>query len=422
MNKNLVIEIAAEKPYEKGFSYARLGFPATSAEIADLKHRARLTGREDAFTDIRILESHKLKSLVGVRINNWSYKELNFLAHRLQSMSDESLISLNAIFDKQINEGKFFDGVGIIDIINMTYGHEDVMVASYVTNLELLGKFSIQNGLYTALPEIPEIDPNLLNVAKVGELQQKADGGIFYDRYYVVAGEYKPQEVYTSKTVPEFEDEETKFAVFSVALGKSVDNISEIKSVNKEWFHLPQERKYLEKQIKERLECPLSEATCYEVKSAIPQIDMYTFAKGFNIFTLNDIALGYKKAREFDKIKFKAVLEGHGVGSLADIPDIFERLSKYELAHYCDNSGEYFKEYISQNTDARFDDKWLKNIDGAKEGIDLMRIKGAAFTKYGVISDGKHSLFSPVPYGEPDETEEETEEAEEEVQTGGMQL
>ena len=58
------------------------------------------------------------------------------------------------------------------------------MVASYVTNLEQLGKFSIENSLYTALPEIPEIEPTLLNVAKVGELQQKADGGIFYDRYY----------------------------------------------------------------------------------------------------------------------------------------------------------------------------------------------------------------------------------------------
>ena len=32
MNKNIVIEIAAEKPYQKGFSYARLGFPATAAE------------------------------------------------------------------------------------------------------------------------------------------------------------------------------------------------------------------------------------------------------------------------------------------------------------------------------------------------------------------------------------------------------
>lgn len=422
MNKNIVIEISAERPYEKGYSYARLGFPATAAEIADLKHRARLTGRENVFTSMRIIESPKLKALVGTRINAWSYKELNFLAHRLQSMSDESLISLNAIFEKEQNDGEHFDGIDTIDLINKTYGHENVMIASYVTNLELLGKFSIENGLYTALPEIPEIDPKLLNASKVGELQQKADSGIFYDRYYVVAGEYKPQEVYTSETVPEFEDEETKFSVFSVALGKSVDNKSEIKDVNKEWFHLPKEKEYLEKEIKEKLDCPIREAACYEVKSAIPQINMQTFASGFNIFTLNEIALCYKKARELDKIKFKAVLEGHKIETLSDALDVFSRISSYELSHYCDGSGEYFKEYISENTDSRFDSKWLKNIDGVKEGIDLMRIKGAAFTRYGIISDGRNQLFSLVPYDEPQETEEETEETDEEVQIGGMQL
>lgn len=422
MNKNLVIEIAAEKPFEKGYSYARLGFPATTAEIADLKHRARLTGRENAFTSMRIIECPNLKALVGTRINSWSYKELNFLAHRLDSMSDDELISLNAIFEKQSVEGEHFDGIDTIELINMTYGHEQVMIASYVTNLVFLGKFSIENDLYTALPEIPEIDPSLLNLAKVGELQQKADGGIFYDKYYVVAGEYQPQEVYISETVPDFESEESKFSVFSVLLGKATEDMREIKNINKVWVHLPVDKEYFEKILKEKLDCPIREATCYEVKTAISQINMQTFVRGFNIFTLNDIALGYKKAREFDKIKFKAVMEGHNIETLNDAADVINRLSSYELAHYCDSSGEYFKEYISQNTDGRFDDKWLKNIDGTQEGVHLLKLKGAAFTRYGIISDGKNPLFSPVPYDEITETEEETEETDEEVQLGGMQL
>ena len=179
---------------------------------------------------------------------------------------------------------------------------------------------------------------------------------------------------------------------------------------------------YFENILKEKLNCPINEAMCYEMKTAVSQINMTTFAGGFNIFTLNDIALGYKKAREFDKIKFKAVLEGHKVDTLNGALDVLSRLHYYELAHYCDNSGEYFKEYLSNNMDARIDDRWLQNIDGTKEGIDLMRIKGAAFTRYGIISDGKNPLFTPVPYDEPAETEEETEETEEEVQMGGMQL
>lgn len=422
MNKNITIELSVEKPFEKGYTYARIGFPATAAEITDLKHRARLTGRENAFTSMRIIESPNLKALVGTRINDWSYKELNFLAHRLQSMSDEALISLNAIFEKEQKDGEHFDGLDTIDLINKTYGHENVMVASYVTNEVFLGKFSIENGLYTALPEIPEIDPSLLNLAKVGELQQKADGGIFYDRYYVVAGAYTPQEVYISDTVPEFEDEESKHSVFSVLLGRATDDVEEIQTIKKVWVHLPVDSEYFEKILKEELDCPLGEVTCYKVKTSIPQINMSTFARGFNLFTLNDIALGYKQAKEFDKIKFKAVLEGHNVDTLNGALDVLSRLHYYELAHYCDSSGEYFKEYVSQNTDNRFDDRWLKNIDGMKEGIDLMKIKGAAFTRYGIISDGKNPLFSPVPYDEPDETEEETEDADEEVQMGGMQL
>lgn len=422
MNKNIVIEISAERPYEKGYSYARLGFPATAAEIADLKHRARLTGRENVFTSMRIIESPKLKALVGTRINAWSYKELNFLAHRLQSMSDESLISLNAIFEKEQNDGEHFDGIDTIDLINKTYGHENVMIASYVTNLELLGKFSIENGLYTALPEIPEIDPKLLNASKVGELQQKADSGIFYDHYYVVAGEYKPQQVYISETVPDFESDESKFSVFSVLLGRTTSDIREIKNINKVWINLPVDTEYFDKILEEKLDCPINEAFCYEIKSAIPQINMRTFANGFNIFTLNDIALGYKKSREFDKVKFKAVLEGQNIESLSDISDVLERLSKYELAHSCDNSGGYFKEYLSNNMDGRFDKRWINNIDGVKEGLKLMKIKGAAFTRYGIISDGKNPLFSHVPYEEITETDEVVEETEGEIQMRGMQL
>ena len=418
MNKNITIELSVEKPFEKGYTYARLGFPATAAEITDLKHRARLTGRENAFTSMRIIESPNLKALVGTRINDWSYKELNFLAHRLQSMSDEALISLNAIFEKEQKDGEHLDGIDTIDLINKTYGHENVMVASYVTNEVFLGKFSIENGLYTALPEIPEIDPSLLNLAKVGELQQKADGGIFYDRYYVVAGEYTPQQVYISETVPDFESEESKFSVFSVLLGKATEDIKEMKTVNKVWVHLPVDAEFFENILKERLDCPISEVTCYEVKTTIPQINMQTFAGGFNIFTLNDIALGYKRARDIDKIKFKAILEGHNVDTLNGALDVLSRLHYYELAHYCDNSGEYFKEYLSKNMDDRLDKRWLENIDSTKEGIDLMQIKGAAFTRYGVISDGKNPLFSPVPYEEVQENSIEAEE----LQLGGMQL
>lgn len=421
MNKNIIIELAAEKPYEKGYCYARLGFPATAAEIEDLKHRARLVGREDAFVEVRVIESHQLKALVGTRIIDWSYKEFNFLAHRLQSMSDEALISLNAIFEKQQEEGKHYDGLETVELINMTYGHENVMVASYVTNLEQLGKFSIENGLYAALPEIPEIDPNLLNVRKVGELQQKADDGIFYDKYYVVAGEHRPQEVYTSDTVPDFESEETRCSVFSIALGKPTDSVQELKSVNKVWVHLPVEQEYFEKILKEQLDCPINEAVCYEINSAIPQINMRTFSREFNIYTLNEIASEYKKAREFDKIKFKAALEGHETDTLDEIYNVLKRISSFELAYFCDNAGDYFRDYLSLNMDGRFDDKWLEKIDGSQEGLHLMDRKGAAFTRYGIISNGIEPLFSPVPYDGISETQQESEDVGEE-QTGGIQL
>ena len=35
MNKNITIELSVEKPFEKGYTYARIGFPATAAEITD---------------------------------------------------------------------------------------------------------------------------------------------------------------------------------------------------------------------------------------------------------------------------------------------------------------------------------------------------------------------------------------------------
>lgn len=421
----LMLEVSAEKPMEDGYYYASLYLPATKNEIEDARQRARLTGRDGNFVSFEITGCPQIPHLVDTRLDCPTIDELNFFAQRLATLSSCEAIALGAIFSNRKNRGDYEDGLSMKELINLTYGLENVMVAANVDSNMALGRFALENDLHLDMLGIKDIDKSLIDAERLGQKIKEMDGGLFYCGCYAVAGEYEYKEIYDGITLPK-QDEENS-AVFSITLREKTDAETPKEDII---IHLPMEKDYLEKFLANKLSAPIENYEVVRFESAIPYINRIMLSEEMDISTINDIAYGFKQAREFDQIKFKAAMQGFRVENSKDALDILNRISEYQLAHYCNDEVDFFKEYLTNNMDGRFDAKWLKNIPCDTSGRMLIERTGAVITDYGIISKGRGNMFAPISYDEPEEVQtesedEEPEEAEEEIEEhtmGGIRL
>ena len=422
----IMLEITTEKPTNDGYYYTSLLLPAKETEIQDAKQRARLIGRDNCYIDIAVTDCSDIPALVDTRLDCPTLEELSFFAQRLNKLSDIEIIALAAILEQRVQDGKYENGLPMKELINLTYGLENIMIASNVDTLDNLGQFAIENDLHLQLPGVKDVDPSLLNTAKVGEFIKNIDSGIFYNGYYVVAGEHKNLEVYDGKTLPRSEANEYSHAIFSIRLGKAPNTEQDASSINKFWFHFPMDESNLNNIINDTLDCPLSEYTCYDFISSIPHIHHRFFYSNMNINELNKLAHTYNQLKEFDQMKFKAILQGFDVETLAEAQQIINNLDSYQLAYYCNDEVDFFKEYLLNNMDSRVDPRWLKDIVCERTCMKLLERTGSKVTDYGIISNGRCNMFAPISYddneSEDEEVSEETEEETEDQNIGGQSL
>lgn len=420
----LVLEVTTEKPMEDGYYYTSIYLPATKNELEDASQRARLTGRDNGYVRIEIAGCPQIPQLLDTRLDCPTVEELNFFANRLAALSQSEAIALGALFNHRKERGDYENGLSMKEIINLTYGLDSVMIAANVDSNMALGRFAIENDLHFELLGIKGFDTKLLDAERVGQKIKEIDSGLFYCGCYVVAGEYEYQEVYDGENLPSmpYKDES---AVFSITLREKDNDSAEDILIN-----LPMERDYFERFLKNKVTSPLENYEVIRFESAIPYINRFMLMEDMDINTINDIAYRFKLAREFDQIKFKAAMEGFKIQSSKEAFDILSRISEYQLAHYCNDEVDFFKEYLTNNMDGRFDAKWLKDVPCDVSGRMLLERTGAVVTEYGIISKGRGNMFAPISYDEPEDTQAETEDQEneeieeetEEHSMGGLRL
>lgn len=417
----LMLEITTEKPMEDGYYYTSLYLPATKNEIEDAKQRARLTGRDCNFVDIRIRECPQIPYLVDTQLDCPTIDELNFFAQRLAKLSSCEAIALGAIFGYRKDRGDYESLLSMKELINLTYGLDSVMVAANVDSNMALGRFAIENDLHFDLLGLKGVDTKLLDTERVGQKVKEIDSGLFYCGCYVVAGEYEYKEVYDGTHLPK-EYILDNFSVFNITIREKADGSKPRKDIV---FILPSEKESLKKFIERQMTLPKENYEVIRFESAIPYINRFMLMDEMDINTINDISHIFKQAREFDQIKFKAAMQGFHIQTSKEALDILNRISEYQLAHYCNDEVDFFKEYLTNNMDGRFDAKWLKNIPCDTSGRMLLERTGAVVTDYGIISKGRGNMFAPISYDKPEENQtesedEEMEEAEEEIEEHSM--
>lgn len=403
--KIMRLELSAEKALNGGYYYAELLLPAADYEIKDAMQRARAVGRENT-VEVSILECDILPELQDIRLDTFSLDELNFFAKRLASLPDEELPVFYAVTE-QIFSDADENPVSIKDLINCTYGLDTVPVAHNVSNLSELGWFAFENELLSDLEGIPESAVPFLNAEQIGRVQQKNDNGVFEGRLYIPTVHYDQPEIYDGVTLPDEEPKISDFAIRLLVSGTLEHTIGDPEE-KAMWLSLPMETDAFNRYAMVFNEADISDCVYYDFESVIPQITPEMFGSMSDVQTLNKLATEISIMSETEQVKFKAVLETENTASIQDALNVGHNLWRYKFTAMPDTADTFFKNYVAENVDTRFDNRWLGGLFARNEGERLLGRLGATLTDYGVISARNGHLFKPVPYDEPETKELKT--------------
>lgn len=404
--KIMRLELSAENPVHGGYYYAELLLPAADYEIKDVMQKARAVGRENT-VEVSILECDILPELQDIRLDTFSLDELNFFAKRLASLPNEELPVFYAVTDEAFRAADNDGLVSIKDLINSTYGLDTVPIASGISGPEALGRFAIENGLLSDLDDIPEGAIPFLNAEQIGRVQQKNDKGVFAGNYYIPTGHYERPEVYDGVTLPDEESEPSDFAIRLLVSG-TPEHIKGDPVDRAIWLGLPVASDILANYAVAFNEADIGDCVYYDFESVIPQITSEMFGSMSDVQTLNKLAAEIRIMSESEQVKFKAVLEAENTASIQDALNVAHNLWRYKFTAMPDTADAFFKNYVAENADTRFDSRWLGGLFARNEGERLLGRLGATLTDYGVVSARNGQLFEPVPYDEPEVKELKT--------------
>lgn len=396
MKKTLSICITVDGGNDKRVHYSSIELPAKDYEIEDSLQEARVNC-DDNFSigkDIRLeIESAPLlPSLVDKQITARTFGELNFLAKRLATLDEDEKLALRAVVNKKISDGKLEQSVDIKDLINLTYGLDNVSVIHLARNDEDLGQLVIDNDMHPDVAAIPFESRYLLNKSDIGRLQRESEGGVFIDNKYVIVDDYEETEVYDGITLPE--TEEKNDYIFRLKIAKAPEENPEETENTAEWINLPVDKTQANGIARKHGEERIEDCVYFDFESAIPQINEENFGDMQDFDALNAVAEEYSKSQQFDRAKYKAILIAAGQFRAADALDIIKHINEYEFAPEYEYPEDYFKEYLKMYLNPRFDSAWLDTLLLRNEGGELQERLGAMHTRYGLISARNCSLYT----------------------------
>ena len=395
MKKTITVEMAAGGYLGEETFFATLKLPAKSYEIQDALQKLRINSNRMKNPRMEVCCCEILPELTDVRLDSPSIQEMNFLAQRLAQLPDSEAIALRGVWKRLEKEGLLEEPVRAMDLINMTYGLDTVMIATNVSNDYELGEFVLNGDLDDDLIALSDKLVELLDMEAVGQWNRINQAGEFVGNHYVVAGEYELQQVYDGIRLPAQEQE--KPFVFRLQVAESPVDDSMENLATAEWISLPIDRDEADQIAGQHNERCIEDCYHYGFKSAVPQITEEHFEDMLSFVRLNRLAMEIALLKPSEQVKLKAVLEHEKPGTLEAVQEVVDHLGEYQLDNRVGDADSYFKEYLLRHLDTRFDVRWLDGLTVCAEGTNLMQRLGAAETDYGIVSARGGQLYALVP-------------------------
>ena len=421
MQKKMTIEIRNETPAFNESFVSTIDLPALPLALRDAEQRARLPVNPEQPPEIVVISCPDLPELIDCRLDSPSTEEMNFFASRMEQLTDMQMTAFRALCAVHLaNDPTFEEPLPIWQLINMTYGLDDVIVVGGIETDEDIGEFVIANDLHEDVAAVPEGSLYLLDKKMIGRLQRKNDNGVILDGSYVVTEGHEIPDIYDGETLPN-RDRSLDLAVFRLLIAEAPVNDSLETFKSAEWIKLPISTQEAQRIALRHNEGCIEDCICYRYESAIPQISEYFFQDMQEFQLLNEIADRYLKMLDISKIRFKAALEHDKPADLRKVLDIMEHERNYSIDPDIVDEDDFFKRYLSFYVDERIDPRWYSTMYAYHEGTALLQRVGGAVTQYGACSARGKSLFEIVPYEEIQESCGQKEQTEESSLTmGGM--
>ena len=404
-SRTIHVEAEVEIPGCREVSYATCWLPATEQQLKDFMQRARFHPRMEDYS-FHILSCPPVQEIAEMRIDTFSLEELNFLAKRLAVLPETEISAMNALLqDDGIVPHDQMELVSLRDLINMTYGVEDLPVVADIFSLRDLGEYVIENELHPDIENIPEDCRYLLDRERIGELQRDCDDGVIIDGMYVATQDFTMPDVYNGVDLPE--TDEDKKVVFRLLISQAPYASADETRDSAEWISLPISPKEADRIAGLHGEGHIEDCMLYDMESAFPSLNLNTFNDMMDFRHLNELAGWYLAMSQREQIKYKAVLEAEPELNAERALQLAKELPAYELSYYSLSPKEFFRDYVSHFTDNRFDGRWFDEITEPAAAAELLRKLGATQTNYGVVSAYGGQLFTPISRFE-DQTENES--------------
>ena len=270
MQKKMTIEIRNETPAFNESFVSTIDLPALPLALRDAEQRARLPRDPDPPPEIVVISCPDLPQLLDCRLDSPSTEEMNFLASRMAQMTDTQMTAFRALCSFYFkNDPTFEEPIPIWQLINMTYGLDDVIVVGGVESDEDIADFVIANGLNEDVAAIPESSLYLLDKKMIGKLQRQNDNGVILDGKYVVTEAYEIPEIYDGAVLPN-RDRSLDLAVFRLLVAESPVNDSMETYESAEWIKLPISSQEAKRIALRHNEGCMEDCVCYRFESAIP--------------------------------------------------------------------------------------------------------------------------------------------------------
>ncbi len=382
-----VIEFCTVNPLNRKYFYSQLELPASDGAVYDALQKARATDR-DAAMEISVINSPYLPELADTLIDGINIWELNMLAEKLEELYRDdysSLEKLNALFLYRKEQGFYEDGVSLSELLNMTYGLENVARYIGIENTESLGEMLIDQRMTDGIVEVTDQNAYYLDKKQIAQTRMLHKKGLFYEGNYYETADFKMPNVYKHDEQPKKDYSDLKSAFRLLMMSENSEE---------KWINLPTEKREFEN------------CKCIGYETAIPQIKSAYFYETENFTKLNAIAKAFMAMSERQRLAFKAVLQAEKISDLDEVIETAKNISDYEIEPYAYAEPDFFQSYIMHFLNSRFDTAWL--YDTLSDTADQMLLKKlhAKFSDYGVVSGKNQPLYCPVPFDEPDESDE----------------
>lgn len=361
----------------QGYTGAYLTLPASRDEIQDALDRARIRdGHPYQIVECYDMQGEELDFIP----DKPSLDELNFLAYRISEMSDYDRMAFTGCVRMGDNKPD------MRTLINLTYSLTDVRVIP-IDNDRQLGEFFVEYDFIEAVNHVPteyqEELLELLDYEKIGEMQRKAEKGIYYKGHYVMNDADALNQVYDGVHLPELPEEPSY--IFKLQLAEATFFPEDQEPEQSTTLLLPASCKEILAALEQLGAASLEECVFSHCESPIPMLEQ-VFPFSEDIDKMNLLASRIRELERAGELpKFKAIVELGLCSDIDQVLDLTQNLDCYDFYQELSSLEEYAKQEFLKRYHIPESEPALKLLRFSSCNLDWMQKANAVTTNYGIL-------------------------------------